>query len=170
MNRCVTQTFAIIFTVAVALSTAGCGANGLASVSGSVMYKGQPAKGAAVHFHRQGETPEESVNFPMGLVDDEGHFDLETPERGWGAVPGKYNVLILWPEEPPAPAKEAAPAATAKGKKSSKSSISSAAKHHKDPQSAKDRLKYRYFNMSSPLLTADIQPGSNKLEPFELKD
>ena len=33
-----------------------------------------------------------------------------------------------------------------------------------------DRLKGRYFNVSKPLLQAEVKPGPNQLAPFELTD
>jgi hypothetical protein len=159
---------AVALTVLVALLPIGCGANGLAPVTGSVMYKGQPAKGATLHFRRDGETAEESANFPIGVVDEEGKFYLEVPGVGYGAPPGKYKVLVRW-----APSREesvAAPNESGKPKKSKKSVVRSAAEIRRDPNSDTDRLGFRYFKAKEPLLFAEIKPGSNTLEPFELKD
>jgi hypothetical protein len=131
------------------------------------MYQGKPAKGATVHFRREGETPEQAANYPIGVVDEEGKFDLEVAGVGWGAAPGRYKVLVRWPPE----SKEvgAAPVA-AKGKGKQTVSSSSAAELRRDPKSSSDRLKFRYFNPDKPLLFAEIKPGTNKLDPFELKD
>lgn len=135
----------------------GCGSDGLAPVTGSATYQGKPATGAAVHFHREGATPEEETNFPMGLVDSEGKFRLETAGVGSGAVPGKYKVLVRWVPEKDA---NAPPAKGAKHDPDDK----------KDPKFDSDRLKFRYFRLNQPLLSAEIKPGSNDLNPFELKD
>ena len=37
-------------------------------------------------------------------------------------------------------------------------------------RSGPDRLKGRYFDISKPLLHAEVKPGSNQLTPFELTD
>ena len=158
---------AILLIALLAMAPAGCGSSGLATVSGSVTYQGKPAKGATVHFRREGETPQEAANYPIGIVDEEGKFDLEVAGVGWGAVPGKYKVLVRWPPE----SKEvtAAPAAT-KNKRTKKGFSPSAAELRRDPKSSSDRLKFRYFNPEKPLLSAEIKPGTNRLDPFELKD
>jgi hypothetical protein len=158
---------AIILIALLAMAPTGCGSSGLAAVSGSVTYRGKPAKGATVHFRREGETPQEAANYPIGVVDEEGKFDLEVAGVGWGAVPGKYKVLVRWPPE----SKEvtAAPVAT-KNKRTTKVLSPSAAELRRDPKSSSDRLNFRYFNPEKPLLFAEIKPGTNKLDPFELKD
>ena len=151
-----------------AIAPTGCSSNGLASVSGSMTYQGKPATGASVHFHREGETAEEAANFPIGIVDEDGTFYLETAGVGYGAVPGKYNVLVRW-----APDKtdggEPAPATT-KNKKPRNVVKRSAAEIRRDPTSATDRLKFRYFNREKPLIQVEIKAGSNQLDPIELKD
>lgn len=159
---------ATIVIAMLALAPSGCGSNGLSPVSGSVTYQGQPARGATVHFRREGETAEEAANYPIGVVDEEGKFDLQVAGVGWGARPGKYKVLVRWPPE----SKEDAIApATSKNKKARKGvTAPSAAELRRDPRSSTDRLKFRYFNPDKPLLSAEIKPGSNTLDPFELKD
>ena len=37
-------------------------------------------------------------------------------------------------------------------------------------RSGPDRLKGRYFDITKPLLHADVAAGSNQLPPFELTD
>ena len=159
---------ALVFLLAMA--PIGCSSNGLASVSGSVTYQGKPAKGASVHFHREGETAEEAVNFPIGIVDEDGNYNLETAGVGYGAIPGKYIVLIRWAlDKDENSASEATP--TSNKKKKTRNVVRrSAADLRRDPATDSDRLKFRYFNRTKPLLRAEIKPGSNKLEPFELKD
>jgi hypothetical protein len=159
---------AIILIALLSMAPGGCGSGGLASVSGSVTYQGKPAKGASVHFRREGETPEEGANYPIGIVDEEGHFDLEVAGVGWGAIPGRYKVLVRWPPESKDVA--AAPVATKNNKRKQAGFAPSAAELRRDPKSSSDRLKFRYFNPEKPLLFAEIKPGTNKLDPFELKD
>ena len=87
---------------AVLLVCASCSgtAPGRYPVRGKVTYNGQPATGASVQFRREGETAEETANFPIGVVDSDGNFELKAEGLGYGALPGKYKVLILWAEEP----------------------------------------------------------------------
>jgi hypothetical protein len=167
MNRRLSQNSAIVLVAVLSIAPTGCGSSGLASVSGSLTYQGKPAKGATVHFHREGETAEEAANYPIGVVDEDGHFDLEVAGVGWGAAPGKYKVLVRWAPEAAEP--RAAPVAS-KNTKTKKGLSPSAIEHHKNPESDSDRLKFRYFNLEKSLLSAEIKPGTNKLEPFELKD
>jgi hypothetical protein len=124
-----------------ALACTSCG-NGLYPVSGRVVYKGQPAAGAAVFFQRQGGDP---VNEPMimGLVQDDGSFTLVCGSQGKGAPPGEYDVLIEW-----------------------KRAVHKAGREQKPP----DRLKGRYADPKSPLLQATIKAETNNLPPFELTD
>jgi hypothetical protein len=140
----------------IAISSAGCGSGGLYPVTGSLVYQGKPAAGASVHFHREGTTDQGGETFPIGIVDADGTFELETAGVGKGALPGRYKVLVRWPSD-----KTASLDST-----SSKGSPSK----HKDPKSDTDRLNYRYFQINNPLLTAEVKAENNRLEPFEIKD
>ena len=52
---------------------AGCGnPPGLYSVSGKVLYKGEPAAGAVVYFHHEGPSAPPSSEIPFGIVEDDG--------------------------------------------------------------------------------------------------
>ncbi len=159
-------TWAIVVIAMLAMATSGCDSKGLCPVSGSVIYQGKPAKGATVHFRREGETPQEAANYPIGMVDDEGNFDLEVAGVGRGAPPGKYKVLVRWPPEN----KEVSAPVPAKNKRGNKGPVPSAAELRRDPKSSTDRLNFRYFNPQKPLLSVEIVSGSNKLDPFALKD
>lgn len=162
-------TAALLTTVSTSCSRSG---PGFYPVHGKVIYQGQPAKGAAVHFHREGETAEEAANFPIGLVDEEGNFFLEVHGVGQGALPGKYKVLIRWNprKDPDAPAPAPAPAPSPSANKKAKKPAESIAEQRRDPRSATDRLNFRYFHLDKPLLFAEVKPETNNLEPFELKD
>jgi hypothetical protein len=132
-----------VFCAAVALACASCGnPHGFAPVSGKVMYRGAPAVGAAVFFHRRGADPlgEQTI---MGIVQPDGSFTLDCGALGKGAPPGEYEVLVHWRH--PHPAKGKATKGT-------------------------DRLKGRYADPARPLLHAIVKAGPNSLPPFELTD
>ena len=127
---------------ALALSCISCG-NGLSPVSGKVIYKGQPATGAAVFFKRQGGDPMNEHTI-MGLVQEDGSFTLVCGAQGKGAPPGDYDVLIEWKQSP---------------------------KRGKDRnRPVADKFKGRYADPNRPLLYATVKPGANTLPPFELTD
>ena len=129
-------------TAALALACSSCG-NGIHPVSGKVTYQGQPAAGATVFFQRRGAN---LMNEPtiMGLVREDGAFSVVCGDKGAGAPPGDYDVLIEW----------RAPSTLPKGLA------------RKTP----DRLGGRYADPKNPRLHAEIKAGSNNLPPFELKD
>ena len=81
-------------TAAFALACTSCG-NGLNPVFGTVAYKGQPAAGAGRLFPAPGA---DLMNEPMimGLVQLDGSFSLVCGDKGAGAPPGEYDVLIEW--------------------------------------------------------------------------
>lgn len=124
------------------LACVSCG-NGLYPVSGKVTYKGQPAAGAAVFFQRPGV---DLLNEHMiiGLVQEDGSFELVCGSQGKGAPPGEYNVLIEWKDGPN----------RGRGR----------------ARAMPDKLKGRYADAQRPLLHATIKAGSNHLPPFELTD
>jgi hypothetical protein len=132
-----------LLCAAAALACASCGnPHGLAPVSGKVMYKGAPAVGAAVFFHRRGadRLGEQTI---MGIVQPDGSFTLDCGALGKGAPPGEYDVLLQWrnPQQ-------------TRGK----------------AIKARDRLKGRYADPTHPLLYAVVKKGTNSLPPFELTD
>jgi hypothetical protein len=154
---------------AVLLVCASCSgtAPGRYPVRGKVTYNGQPATGASVQFRREGETAEETANFPIGVVDSDGNFELKAEGLGYGALPGKYKVLILWAEEP----NREASATPVDGKtKKARGPAVPVGEQRRDPKNVSDRLKFRYFNLEKPLITVEIKPGSNQLDSFDLKN
>jgi len=128
---------------ALALGCSSCGGNGLYPVSGKVMYKGEPAAGAVVHFRRTGADPmnEHTV---MGIVQADGSFALVCGPFGSGAPPGDYDVLIEWKRV----------TGQSKGR----------------PQHGADKLKGRYADPRRPLVRAVVKAETNVLPPFELTD
>lgn len=89
-----------VLVMAVAMASAalaGCGNSaGLFPVSGKVVYRGEPAAGAVVYFHRQMEPGSPSESIPYGIVEDDGSFLLTSDDIGNGARPGSYIVLVEW--------------------------------------------------------------------------
>ena len=82
-----------------ALALPSCGRRDgppLYPVHGKVIYKGQPAAGATVILRRQDPEPNTTPPVPAGQVNDDGTFPVAVNERGNGARPGKYAVLIQW--------------------------------------------------------------------------
>jgi hypothetical protein len=127
---------------ALVLTWASCGhTNNLYPVSGKVMVRGVPAAGAAVFFRRQGG---DSMNDHtiMGIVQDDGSFDLVCGSLGKGAPPGQYDVLVEWRQV----------AGQSKGR----------------PQRGPDKLNGRYADPKHPLLQATVEARTNTLPPFEL--
>src|SRR5258707_3850347 len=129
-------------TAVLALTYASCGnRNNIYPVSGKVTYKGSPASGATVFFHRQGVDPM-NEHLIMGIVQEDGSFELVCGALGKGAAPGEYDVLIEWKQV----------SGQSKGR----------------PQHGPDRLKSRYADPKRPLLHATIEAKANSLPPFEL--
>jgi hypothetical protein len=141
---------------------------GFYPVYGKVTFLGKPAAGASVHFHREGETADEAVNFPMGVVDEEGSYTLEVPGVGYGARPGKYKVLVRWSTGKDGISSSSS-AAGSKNKKSSPRT-ETVAELRRDPNAEGDRLKLRYFRLDKPLLFAEVKAETNNIPPFDLED
>ncbi len=152
----------LILIVATAWSLAsagGCGNSaGLVPVSGKVLYKGEPASGAVVYFHREGGSGSPAQPIPSGAVEDDGTFSLSSDNLGNGAKPGKYVVLVEWPDrsgDGVTPVKTRGKANLVKRSR---------------VRSGPDRLGGRYFNIGNPLLHAEVMASWTQLEPFDLKD
>jgi hypothetical protein len=137
----------------------GCGPPaGFFPVSGKVLYQGQPASGAAVYFHRAGTAAAAESAIPWALVEDDGSFSLACDGVGRGARPGSYNVLIEW--------REASGDGVVPVKGNSRIKLVKRSRVRTGP----DRLRGRYFDISKPLLHAEIEAQSNMLPPFEITD
>jgi hypothetical protein len=145
--------------VLVAAAGSGCGnPPGLFPVSGKVLYKGEPAAGAVVYFHRRAEPGTVSGPIPYGTVEDDGSFSLATEGLGHGARPGRYSVLVEWRDpsgDGVVPVKSAGRAKLVKRSRL---------------RSGPDRLEGRYLDIARPRLEAEVKPESNRLAPFELAD
>jgi hypothetical protein len=131
-------------TAALALAYASCGnKNNIYPVSGKVIYKTSPTSGATVFFTRKGgDTMNDDMI--MGIVQEDGSFELVCGSLGKGAPLGEYDVLIEWKQ----------------GSGQNKSR----------PQHGPDKLKGRYADPKHPLLHATVEAKTNALPPFELTD
>lgn len=134
----------LCLSAAMALACASCGDNNrIYPVSGMVTYKGSPASGATVYFRRQGGDPM-SEHMIMGIVQENGTFELACGSLGNGAPPGEYDVLIEWKRV----------TGQSKGR----------------PQRGADKLKGRYADQKHPRFHAVINAERNQVGSFELTD
>ena len=126
-------------TAALVLACPSCNKNNIYPVSGKVTYQGSPASGAVVFFFRQGG---DSNNEPaiMGIVQEDGSFELVCGALGKGAPPGDYDVVIEWKQV----------SGQSKGR----------------PQHGADKLQGRYADPKHPLLHATVEARAN--EPASL--
>ncbi|MDB5305889.1 MAG: hypothetical protein JWO38_91 [Gemmataceae bacterium] len=131
-------------TAALPLTAVSCGnSNNLYPVSGRVTLNGAPATGAAVFFYRQGGDAM-NEHMIMGLVQEDGSFELVCGALGKGAPPGEYDVVIEWKPV----------SGQSKGR----------------PQHGPDKFKGRYADPKHPALRATVEAKANSLPPFELTD
>jgi hypothetical protein len=70
------------------------GEGGLVPVSGRIMYKDQPVRGALVTFVVDSEQRKEGYD-ANGKTDSEGRFKIATYPFGPGAAPGRYKVTVM---------------------------------------------------------------------------
>jgi hypothetical protein len=148
--------FVTMAIAAFSYALVGCGnPPGVYSVSGKVLHHGEPATGAVVYFHQESPPASALQTIPFGIVADDGSFYLTCDNLGNGCPPGKYAVLVEWRDQ----GDGVSPVQT-KGKTNlvKRSRV----------RSGPDRLKGRYFDMSKPLLHAEVLPQSNTLAPFEI--
>jgi hypothetical protein len=122
------------------------------------LYKGEPASGAVVYFHREGGSAGANQGIPYGVVDDGGRFDLACDGVGYGCPPGNYAVLVEW--------RDLAGDGVVPVKTKGKIKLVKRSRVRSGP----DRLKGRYFDISKPLLHAEVKPVSNPSPSFELAD
>jgi hypothetical protein len=149
-------------------ATAGCGTPpGFFPVSGKVLYKGEPASGAVVYFHRTAGIADPRQVLPFGIADEDGGFYLTCDGVGDGCPPGEYAVLVEWRGKPDTPLEQPRPTRV-KGK--GKVTVRQATINRQMARQGVDRLKGRYFDLAKPLLHAEVLPRSNTLPAFELAD
>lgn len=99
-----------VFGAAVcAVLLVGCGKSETVPVTGTVMFKGQPAANAEVMFNaKQGR-------LATGVTDESGKFTLSTAKPNDGAMPGEYIVTLAEyypPEKPPPMPRDGGPLPT----------------------------------------------------------
>jgi hypothetical protein len=129
-------------TAALAFACTACSTNsGIYPVTGTVIHKGAPAAGATVFFYRQGADPM-NEHMIMGIVQQDGTFDLACGSLGNGAPPGEYDVLVEWKQV----------IGQSKGR----------------PQHGPDKLKGRYADRKQPRLHVTVEAKTNRLQPFDV--
>ena len=134
----------ICLSAALAFACSSCGnKDRVYPVSGKVTYKGFPASGAVVYLRRQGgdATKEPTI---MGVVKQNGTFELVSGPLGKGGPAGAYDVLVEWTRF------------TGQG--------------NKRPQTGPDFLKGSYDDPKRPLLHATVKAPSTILPPIELTE
>lgn len=113
-------------------------------VSGEVLVNGQAVEGVKVRFFALQPPPEELlVPIPRGHSGPDGELHVSTYEGGDGAPAGEYRLTAVWMTERPEGA---------------------------DPEAfaTRDRLGGKYADPATSGLVATIEPGDNRLPPFEL--
>jgi hypothetical protein len=115
-------------------------------VSGSVTVNGQPAAGATVMFFPDGASGINVVP-STGIVGADGTFTLSTGGKT-GAPAGRYVVAVTWPDP--------------------KVKATETQKMMGMTPDAPDVLKGQYARGKSTL-KAEVKPGDNKLDPFQLQ-
>jgi hypothetical protein len=165
MNKRFVRLFAPLVFCAAAT---GCGTPpGFYPVSGKILYKGEPAPGAVVYFHRTAGVADPRQVLPVGIADEDGGFYLTCDGVGDGCPPGQYAVLVEWRGKPETPVEQPRPT-RAKGK--GKVKVREVATNRQMARQGVDRLKGRYFDIAKPLLHAEVLPRTNTLPPFELDE
>ncbi len=162
--------FSVILMPALAIALSSCSetGEGLVPVSGKLVCDGQPAAGAILVFHRlagePGVAPKAAGMIPSATVGADGAFSVEIAALGQGAAPGKYNVLVEWPEQT-----DSATTSASKTKSASvRGKTVSVAKRDKFDPVPTDRLMGRYSDASKPKLTAEIKAGPTDLGTLEI--
>lgn len=136
---------------------AGCGnPPGVYPVYGKVFHHGEPATGAVVYFHPEGPSARAPGTVPFGIVEDDGTFSLMSSDVANGCPPGKYAVLVEW--------RDRAGDGVTPVKTTGRTNLVKRSRVRSGP----DRFGGRYFDISKPLLHAEVLPQSNTLPPFEL--
>jgi hypothetical protein len=110
-----------------------------------VIHQDQPLAGALVAFHPEGPA-DIKVENPVGFTKEDGTFQLTTGQED-GARAGRYKVTIICSEVP----------------KTAKKGISTGGVE------SVDRLKGAYAEVEKSQIEVEIKPGTNQLEPFQLK-
>jgi hypothetical protein len=157
---------------ALAWSCVSCSgtAEGLSPVSGKILCNGQPAAGAVLVFHRESGGEDVPTNvasvIPSAIAGDDGSFTVESQPMGYGAVAGKYKVLVQWPEGSDATGARSSSKTTIASVAGKKVSVT---KRNKLDPIAPDRLKGRYMDSSKPRFHAEVKARPTDLGTFDLE-
>ena len=127
----------------VCLCLASCGSSKYGDhppfpVSGQLLVNGQPVKGVRVVFYHLGDWGDQKSIVPQAWTDDDGQFVLETYGVKDGAPAGDYQVTAEWPA------------------------------YRRGKEWGPDKLGGKYAKPETSGLTAHVDKGTNKLEPFAL--
>src|SRR5262245_26973583 len=106
-------------------------------IEGTVTLNGQPLDKAVIALHPT--DPKAGKIEPKGETDDNGRYTLTTFQKDDGAPAGKYRVTVVVPERDD------------KGK----------------PKKGTDRLKGKYGDPKTTVLTVEVSEGENQLR-FDL--
>lgn len=77
-----------VVTVLICATMSGCGKSGIATVSGTLTYKGKPVTNAFINFVPETGRPS------MGETDKDGRFTLTYDPQTKGAQIGKHRVFV----------------------------------------------------------------------------
>jgi hypothetical protein len=163
-----TRSVLVIPVLAGVLVCAGCRRGELSPVSGKVLYRGEPAAGATVYFHRVGGGGSASDVVPTGVAREDGRFRVASGDAD-GLAAGTYHVLIEWLDRPTS-SRGGAVAKPAGPQKGGRKLAQAPGKPGTSRVRPPDRLKGRYLDIEHPLVTAEVKPGTNHLAPFDLTD
>jgi hypothetical protein len=112
-------------------------------VTGKVLFRNQPARGAFVVFHPVEELDRERLKMlPCGRVGDDGTFRLTSYDTEDGAPAGEYIVVIIWPAK---------------------------AEGMSDEEEGPYQLQGRFARPDVSSLRAKVTEGENVLKAFELQ-
>jgi len=106
--------------------------------SGSVSVDGEPAYGAVIVFHPQGDIGMSKGNRVFAKVKEDGTFAMTTYVTEDGAPAGKYVATVVWPQDP-----------NARGP-------------------SPDRLRGKYAKPDQSDLTVTVEKRENTLPAWEL--
>jgi hypothetical protein len=129
-----------------AFSATSCSSGTLHPVRGKVVVGDKPAAGAVVMFHPEGGDLNDVP--ATGVAADDGTFTLATGDKP-GARAGKYVITVVWPDPAKKPTQQQIMMGLA--------------------PDAPDVLAGRFATKQVSPLRAEVKPGENTLEPFDLK-
>jgi hypothetical protein len=106
---------------------------------------------------------EAGYNYSHGTSQDDSSFELVSPS-GDGAPPGKYKVLVSWPVD------SLTVDILTEAKIKKKGSNVDKQRKNKLDTLTKDKLKERYFNADTPLITVEVKVETIDLGLLEIKE